>query len=128
MINSEAFAGRLKKIMDYYQLTASSFADKIQVQRSSISHILSGRNKPSLEFVMKVLKQFPEVDLYWLMNGKGSFPKTEAAATTLPKRETVQQERPAESGMPVRKIEASGKEIERIVIFYTDGTFKEYRS
>ena len=55
MINNLDFAHRLNKVMDYYQLSAASFADKINVQRSSISHLLSGRNKPSLDFVLKVL-------------------------------------------------------------------------
>src|SRR5210317_606203 len=75
MINTKDFIIRLEKIIDYYGLSASSFAENIGVQRSSISHILSGRNKPSLEFIMKVLSSFPEVDLYWLLNGKGNFPK-----------------------------------------------------
>ncbi|WP_370098658.1 helix-turn-helix domain-containing protein, partial [Xanthomarina gelatinilytica] len=71
MINNEEFSKRLQKVMDYYNESASSFAEKIGVQRSSISHILSGRNKPSLDFVLKVLSSFPEVELYWLLNGKG---------------------------------------------------------
>ena len=74
MINNTEFAKRLQKVIDYYGESASSFAEKIGVQRSSISHILSGRNKPSLEFVLKVLSSFPEVELYWLLNGKGNFP------------------------------------------------------
>ncbi|MDX1316792.1 MAG: helix-turn-helix transcriptional regulator, partial [Xanthomarina gelatinilytica] len=69
MINNEEFSKRLQKVMDYYNESASSFAEKIGVQRSSISHILSGRNKPSLDFVLKVLSSFPEVELYWLLNG-----------------------------------------------------------
>ena len=77
MVNVENFAERLNIIMEYYELTSAMFADKIEVQRSSISHILSGRNKPSLDFVLKVLKEFPEVELYWLLNGVGSFPKSE---------------------------------------------------
>ena len=44
---------RLKVILDYYNLTSSSFAEKIDVPRSSISHLLSGRNKPSLDFILK---------------------------------------------------------------------------
>ncbi len=76
MINTEAFTKRLQQVMDYYGESASSFAEKIGVQRSSISHILSGRNKPSLEFVLKILSAFPEVELYWLLNGKGEFPAT----------------------------------------------------
>ena len=74
MINTEKFSKRLQKVIDYYGESASSFADKIGVQRSSISHILSGRNKPSLEFVLKILSSYPEVELYWLLNGKGDFP------------------------------------------------------
>ena len=74
MINNSEFADRLRHIMDYYQLSASGFADKIQVQRSSISHLLSGRNKPSLDFVLRVIKEFEDVELYWQLNGTGSFP------------------------------------------------------
>ena len=79
MINNSEFAKRLTIIMDYFQISASVFADRIQVPRSSISHLLSGRNKPSLDFVMKVIKEFEEVELYWLLNGKGEFPKTETS-------------------------------------------------
>ena len=75
MVNTDEFIKRLEKVLDYYGLSASSFADKINVQRSSISHLLSGRNKPSLDFILKVIEIFPEVDLYWILNGKGSFPK-----------------------------------------------------
>ena len=74
MVNTVEFVRRLEKVMNYYGLSASAFADKIGVQRSTISHLLTGRNKPSLEFVLKVVKSFPEVNLYWLLNGKGSFP------------------------------------------------------
>src|SRR5680860_596133 len=73
MVNSSEFIERLEHLFQYYDLNASAFADKIQVQRSSISHLLSGRNKPSLEFVLKVVKNFPEVNLYWLLNGKEHF-------------------------------------------------------
>ena len=64
MINNREFTNRLQKIIDFNDETASSFAEKIGVQRSSISHILSGRNKPSLDFVMKVLHTYPDVELY----------------------------------------------------------------
>ena len=61
MINTDHFVKRLETIFEYYGLTASLFADKINVQRSSISHLLSGRNKPSLDFILKVIENFPEV-------------------------------------------------------------------
>ena len=75
MINNSKFIERLQEVMRHYQLSAAGFADEISVQRSSISHLLSGRNKPSLDFVLKVLARYETVDLYWLLNGKGSFLK-----------------------------------------------------
>ena len=123
MINTLEFTERLKKVMKFYDETASSFAEKIEVQRSSISHILSGRNKPSLDFVMKVLHSYPEVDLYWLMNGKGQFPKPKKVDFELPKSvedvsKIVSQDSKTESN----------SEIEQIIIFYKDGSFKNYKN
>ena len=62
---------RLLKIMNSEGLTPSAFADAIGVQRSGISHILSGRNKPSLDFVQKILSCFPKYNAEWLVNGTG---------------------------------------------------------
>ena len=118
MINSANFSDRLEKIMKFYGLSASGFADKVGVQRSSISHILSGRNKPSLDFIMKVLSSFDEVDLYWLLNGKGQFPSE-------PEKKT-KKEITAEFKKPSSKIPMQNSEIDRIVIFFKDGSFKNY--
>lgn len=139
MINTADFTKRLKKVLEYYDLSASAFSDKLGVQRSSISHILSGRNKPSLEFVMKILNNFPEVELYWLLNGKGSFPKLTASenvtvktSTSTPKntQTTNQATLPLEEKVTPTipsKISSHGKTIDKIVIFYTDGTFEAYQ-
>ena len=89
MVNTDDFIKRLEIILDYYSLNASSFADKIGVQRSSLSHLLSGRNKPSLDFILKILDIFPDVDLYWILNGKGTFPKNEENST--PKQNTFEE-------------------------------------
>lgn len=118
MVNTQDFISRIEKILAYYGLTASQFADKIEVQRSSISHLMSGRNKPSLDFVLKVVKVFPEVNLYWLLNGKGSFPNTE---------KPVQKTRNlVEEQDPIPPLKAKKKEIEKIIIFYSDGSFDHY--
>jgi plasmid maintenance system antidote protein VapI len=69
MVNTENLLSVLK-LLDYYGLNASAFADKIGVQRSSLSHLLSGRNKPSLDFILKIVDVFPDVDLYWILNGR----------------------------------------------------------
>ena len=130
MINQQEFAERLSKIMSHYDITAANFATRIAVQRSSISHILSGRNKPSLEFVMKVLKEFPEVELYWLLNGTGSFPKVSTAPTPIvtvesaPATDSKDAKTIKESLLPTNDSEY--QDIERIVIFYRDGSFKAY--
>ena len=118
MINNLDFAHRLNKVMDYYQLSAAAFADKISVQRSSISHLLSGRNRPSLDFVLKVLEEFKDVELYWLLNGKGSFPKKEDKGTTTPLI--------SDDAAQILAQNSTTKEIDSIIIFYTDGTFKNY--
>lgn len=127
MVNMEDFIKRLEKILDYYNLTASSFADKIGVQRSSISHLLSGRNKPSLDFILKILDVFPEIDLYWILNGKGSFPKNneEYNIAYPPTLSDTDEKQPVNFKKEETIIKNDA--IERIVIFYKNGAFKEYR-
>lgn len=63
---------RLLKLLDTEQLSSAKFADAIGVQRSSVSHILSGRNKPSFDFLQKTLKAFPMVNADWLILGEGN--------------------------------------------------------
>jgi len=119
MVNILGFTNRLKEILNYHQLTASLFADKIGVQRSSISHILSGRNKPSLDFILKVTNTFTDVDIYWLLNGKGEFPKEQGP--------TNKVFSPNESSIIETSNSKSSKKMNRIVVFYEDGTFEEYK-
>ena len=121
MINTEKFTERLQKVIRFYDESASSFAEKIGVQRSGISHILSGRNKPSLDFVMKVLHSYPEVDLYWLMNGKGDFP-------TSTKIETFKDSNTTSTTIPQITKTSKYREIDKIIIFYKDGSFESYHN
>lgn len=65
---------RIEHLMDIYKLTPSQFADRTGIQRASVSHILSNRNKPSLEVIHKIYNAFPEVDVAWLFMGKGEPP------------------------------------------------------
>lgn len=126
MVNSVEFANRLKKILDYYGLSATAFSEKIDFNRSTISHLLSGRNKPSLEFVMKVLKKFPEVELHWLLNGKGTFPSTAKESQIEIKEHSKELIKDSQPELPFVKDVRSNKEIERIVIFFKDGSFQSY--
>lgn len=72
---------RISKVIEYSKLTPSEFADEIDVQRSSISHVTSGRNKPSLEFIIKIKSRFPEILWDWLVNGDGEMLKSELPET-----------------------------------------------
>jgi len=154
MINTDDFIKRLEKILDYYNLSASAFADRISVQRSSLSHLLSGRNKPSLDFIIKVIEVFPEVDLYWILNGIGTFPKSENSSKPIKDEKnssvdapfiqtklesgdlfSVEVDKKIENEMQTQNINQyisnvknNDCSIEYIVIFYKDGTFKKYNS
>lgn len=156
MVNIDDFIKRLEIILDYYNLSASSFADKVGVQRSSLSHLLSGRNKPSLDLIMKIVSEFPEVDLYWIINGKGNFPKSESQNLEIgstPISQNLQQESKIENQPDLFSTEPdveknrvneiseekfsntrilesmhSNQDIDRIVIFFNDGSFKSYSS
>lgn len=147
MINSVTFATRLKRLMEYYDLSASAFSDEIDFNRSTISHLLSGRNKPSLDFVMKVLNRFPEVTISWFLYGKGDFPpnsesgvleeekdksknKQVDSKSTVPSREkaspiSILQE---DHSIGTENNKDSEKRIKRIVIFYTDFSFETYEN
>ncbi len=150
MLNIDDFSKKLNQIFEYYNLNASSFADKIGVQRSSLSHLLSGRNKPSLDFILRIVDIFPEVDLYWILKNEGAFPKDNTPPTptiiqkeifeedVLPSEdlfstidhkviETTPTPSITETSLPISKeIKISG-EIDQIIIFYKDGTFSHYR-
>jgi transcriptional regulator with XRE-family HTH domain len=155
MVNIEDFIKRLEIILDYYSLNASSFADKIGVQRSSLSHLLSGRNKPSLDFILKILEVFPDVDLYWILNGKGNFPKNseqfdktensveQAVKQNIPtpsSNEIIPENLFSEIQNPINRNSLETKkaenqntikdsissDVEKIVFFYKDGTFKVF--
>jgi DNA-binding XRE family transcriptional regulator len=78
---------RISKVIEYSNLTSSEFADEIDVQRSSISHITSGRNKPSLEFIIKIKSRFPEILWDWLITGEGEMLKSELPESDIPELE-----------------------------------------
>ncbi len=67
MINNELITSRIKKLMDDNKLTPSSFAKKIGSKRANVSHILSGRNKPSLNFLIKIVNSFDNITLDWFI-------------------------------------------------------------
>ena len=159
---------KIKQILIDKNLTPSYFADEIGVQRSSISHILSGRNRPSFDIIQKIIRRFPELGYEWIMeednqasgqlvsSGYGnrgvgrpatdqrpdrfgpvqsSIPyssqpstirsqRTEIPPQTTPAQSTADMPQGAE---PIGTVSPE-KKVERILIFYTDGSFREYTS
>lgn len=72
---------RIELLMKCYGMTPSQFADRTGIQRASVSHIISGRNKPSLEVMQKIYEAFPELDIRWLMTGVGEEPVVGSAGS-----------------------------------------------
>lgn len=139
---------RIKQIMDNYELTAANFADILEIERSGISHILSGRNKPSLSFITKILENFPEISPDWLLFGTepklrntlGEIVKSVDNKEVISEKKDDKIEAPAiineeENKTVIKSNENCNSNVEnsklsskteRIIIFYDNKTFKEY--
>ena len=75
---------RINLILRAKNITARQFAEEIGIQPSGMSHIMGGRNNPSLEFVTKVLRRYPEIDANWLLLGKGEMYASSASSYVTP--------------------------------------------
>jgi transcriptional regulator with XRE-family HTH domain len=110
---------RLQLVLKMHNLSPSAFADQIGVQRSALSHVLTGRNKPGLDFLEKILNHFPRVNAHWLITGiapKDNLVEGKVLKTLSPK--------PLEESKENKNEERT---VARIVWFYEDGSFDEYR-
>lgn len=134
---------RIKLFMDYRNISSSELADTIGVQRSNVTHVLHGRNKPSFPFISKLLESYPEIDAKWLILGTGNMLE-EAMEQQQQKlfQESIPYKEPEKKPFnPIKlsldsviPLEQSNSQVsptptakvERIVVFYTDQTFKEY--
>jgi len=109
---------RFKLLLQHLGLSAAEFASRIGVQRSGMSHILSGRNKPSIDFLEKTLAAFPELDANWLISGKGSWKKEPGAGPVAAKPTPENSDPPAcrEDGP-----------VDHIIVVYKNDTFRILR-
>lgn len=98
---------RLEQFLSAENISQTQFAESIGVARAAISHILSGRNLPSYDFILNTIKAFPSLNIEWLLTGEGKMYKGDGLASPPPPR---------------------GKNIKKIVVFYEDNTFKEFKS
>lgn len=149
---------KIKQILIDKNLTPSYFADEIGVQRSSISHILSGRNRPSFDIIQKIIRRFPELGYEWIMEEESGPGLTSGRTSNRPNDRPSEQftprisysttqpvgirsqrnEIPPSAPLPVpsatdesvqdtpNSFATSDKKVERILIFYSDGSFREY--
>ena len=146
---------RVIKFLKHENITATKFADEIGVQRSSVSHILSGRNNPGFEFIQKILSRYKFINAEWLVMGTGNMVKTirqgdlfenitpeikiqaPVVANDLNIETKNEQKIEPVSEEPdkqvietsTKKIKSDGissKQIEKVVILYTDKSFTSY--
>lgn len=139
---------RIKKILKYFKLSSSKFADEIGIQRSSISHVLSGRNKPSLDFIQKILNTYSEVNSDWLLMGIGKLNKEESESQNLfdnessnsikmnidsefsdsksDNKEKTSIKSPIIKSKNAYSTKSIEKRVKKIIILNDDNTFTEY--
>lgn len=119
---------RIKKYMEYKNISAGELATQLEVQRSNISHVLNGRNMPGAAFIEKLLLCFPDLNARWLLTGNGEMLMDGENSTT---REVTPQ--PIETIKPLEKPQANSivnvnfeKPIDKVVLLFSDGTFVGY--
>ena len=142
---------KLEIIRTNERMNASELAKKLGVEASAISHIKSGRNKPSFDFVVKILAAFPHINPDWLLLDRGPYSRVDidAATTTTPELRDNVMDEPLQrvslfddvknieilgdnsadenienSIFPIRQ--KAGKIVERIIVLYSDKSFDSY--
>jgi transcriptional regulator with XRE-family HTH domain len=120
--------------------SSSQFAEEIGVQPSGISHIISGRNKPSLDFIMKMLEKYPFLSTEWLIFGKGEMYRDQSMQELFTEANEIESGEPVkqagiltdDSKKEIRKPQEAhqavkiSRNVEKIAWFFKDGTFREY--
>ncbi|KPK86377.1 MAG: hypothetical protein AMS27_05235 [Bacteroides sp. SM23_62_1] len=133
---------RLNSILKHFKISSSQFADEIGVQRSSVSHVLSGRNRPGFDFIQRILMKFPEINAEWLITGAGEMLKKLSAREKelFETDDDIQKdlEKDEKSGrkelkkgissntLDIEQEKEKRKQIDKIIIVYKDKTFEEY--
>ncbi len=116
---------RLQQFLEVEQLSPARLADTLGIQRSGISHLLSGRNKPSYEFINNFLTRYPQIDATWLITGKGKMYKDEFTHYS---EDQIPFHPEQETDVPSLSLEAKGeaKLAKRITVYYSDGSFQDF--
>ena len=130
---TQSIGERIKQITEVTNVNPSKLSQEIGVQRSTFSHIINGRNKPSIDLVIKLKGKFPNLSLDWLLLGAGamfvaeeSVPTQQLSIETMDKTglETVnEEENPPE---PKALLPQTGPIQEKVYILFPNGTYKGY--
>lgn len=118
---------RLKQFMDYKSITAGELADVLEVQRSNISHILNGRNKPGASFIEKLLVIYNDLNARWLLTGEGDM-TIGLKSGEISKEEEKDKKKIEDShikDVPVVN-ESISKPIKKVILLFNDGTFSDF--
>ena len=123
---------RLQQFLNAENLTQTQLADRLGVAKASVSHILAGRNKPGYDFIVSLARQFPNLNLEWLIAGKGRMYKItgQEDGNSAPARPTDLISDPQEGDIFEIPQETSENQtdtpkIVKVVVFYDNGTFQE---
>ncbi|MBR5699515.1 MAG: helix-turn-helix transcriptional regulator [Bacteroidales bacterium] len=112
---------RLLQFLSAENISQSQLADTLGVARAGISHILAGRNKPGYDFIESLMLHYPDLNIEWLITGKGRMyngPRADESPENSPSIEPNTLDNTSKS------IE-NKKGISKIIVYYTDGTFVE---
>ena len=132
---------RIAHIIRAKNLTAAEFALRLGIQPSNISHLLSGRNNPSLDFVKKLKETFPEYNLDWIIFGRGPVTVSEPFVASVPFEQISAEEEheksdthlseeslfnpPEDVELPVKQLVSSTESVlKQIILVYSDNTFE----
>ncbi|MGA1546882.1 MAG: helix-turn-helix domain-containing protein [Flavobacteriaceae bacterium] len=119
MLNIDIFLKRLEELMQANELNAAAFAERIGIQRSSMSHILTKRNKPSLDIILKINEAFEEVSLDWLLLDKET-PYTPTPDVFSNALESNDKMEPIQDQINTTKHE----DVVQIIQVFQDGSFR----
>ena len=138
---------RLLQFLKAENITQSQFADNIGVARASISHIVSGRNKPGFDFLENTARRYPALNISWLITGKGKMYSNQNADRqeespvsapavdngeipfpAAPYESTAARTSESANSDKSRKPAENKRFIEKILVFYSDNSFEEYHS
>lgn len=137
---------RLEQFLQAENISKAQFADSIRVARAGISHIMAGRNNPSYEFIVNTMQAYPDLNIEWLLTGRGkmyklaeertsqneatslfNIPASVHSDTQISDSPAKPSSTPAAMSAPAsRQVLPSPGQGKRIIILYDDGTYEEF--